>query len=92
MNMELFEQMKVVLSKELDVPDEKLRLDSSLVDDLGADSLDLVQLALEMEERFGVELSERDVIGLKSVGDVVKYVDARIKSGAAPMAAVSQQT
>ncbi|MFT3926841.1 MAG: acyl carrier protein [Myxococcales bacterium] len=80
MERELFERMKAVLCEELDVRPETLTLKSLLVEDLGADSLDLVNLALQVEERFEIEVNERDLIQLKTVGDVFDYLHARVQA------------
>ncbi len=80
MNTELYERMKLVLSEELDVPAEQLRPEASLVDDLGADSLDLVNLALQVEEAFGVEICERELLGMRTIRDVLEYLEPRINA------------
>jgi acyl carrier protein len=80
MNTALFEEMKSILCEELDVPADKLQLDATLIDDLGADSLDLVHLALKVEERFQIEIAERDLISLKTVGDVLEHLSTRIQA------------
>ncbi len=82
MESPLFERMKEILCSELDVDPALLTLDASLVDDLGADSLDLVHLALEVEESFQVEVDQRDLMQMKTVRDVFEYLHTRIPASA----------
>jgi acyl carrier protein len=77
MNTELFEHMKTLFCDHLDVSPENIKLTSTLIEDLGADSLDLVSLALVLEERFEIEIGERDLLSLRTVGDVLQYLGAR---------------
>ncbi|MCQ2564339.1 MAG: acyl carrier protein [Clostridia bacterium] len=52
-----------------------VKLESKLVEDLGADSLDVVELVMAFEDEFGVSLPDEDMVNLKTVGDIVKYID-----------------
>lgn len=74
----VFEKVKEILCEQLDVEEEKVSLDSSIVDDLGADSLDVVDLIMSVEEEFDLEIPDEDVEGMKTVGDMVKYVEAKL--------------
>ena len=74
----VFEKVKEMLCEQLDVEEEKVTLDSSIVDDLGADSLDVVDLIMSLEEEFDVEIPDEDVENIKTVGDIVKYVEAKL--------------
>ena len=58
---------------------EIIKMESRLVEDLGADSLDVVELIMTFEEEFGVSLPDEDVSKLKTVGDIADYVEAQIK-------------
>ncbi|HVZ33949.1 MAG TPA: acyl carrier protein [Polyangiaceae bacterium] len=89
MKDQLFQSIRQLLSDKLDVEEERVSQQSSLVDDLGADSLDLVQLALDVEERFGVEFSERDILALKTVGDVLSYISVRLDARGSPQPALA---
>ncbi len=74
--MDIFEKVKELISDQLDVEDkESISMDSSITDDLGADSLDVVDLVMAIEDEFGVEVPEDQVENIKTVGDIVKYIE-----------------
>jgi acyl carrier protein len=68
--------MKAVV-KEFGIDDEDVRLESRLQEDLGADSLDVVQLAMELEEEFNLEIHDDDTKALATVQDIVDYIERR---------------
>ena len=63
-----------IVSEQLNIPKEDIKLDSDFVSDLKADSLDLVELVMEFEDEFGVQIPESDQEKIKSVGDAIKYI------------------
>ena len=63
-----------IVSEQLNIPKEDIKLDSDFVANLKADSLDLVELVMEFEDEFGVQIPESDQEKIKSVGDAVKYI------------------
>ena len=63
-----------IVSEQLNIPKEDIKLDSDFVANLKADSLDLVELVMEFEDVFGVQIPESDQEKIKSVGDAVKYI------------------
>ena len=63
-----------IVSEQLNIPKEDIKLDSDFVADLKADSLDLVELVMEFEDEFGVQIPESDQEKIKAVGDAVKYI------------------
>ncbi len=71
----IFEKVKDILVDQLDAEEEKVTLEASIVDDLGADSLDLVDLVMSLEEEFDVEIPDEAVENIKTVGDIVKYIE-----------------
>ncbi|MCK9478361.1 MAG: acyl carrier protein [Firmicutes bacterium] len=71
--MEL-EKIKEILAEQLGVSEDDINADSSLTDDLGADSLDLVELVMAMEQEFDIEISDEDAEKIKTVGDAVNFV------------------
>ena len=71
----IFDKVKEILVDQLDVEEEKVTMEASIVDDLGADSLDLVDLVMSLEEEFDVEIPDEQVEGIKTVGDIVKYIE-----------------
>lgn len=71
----VFEKVKDILVDQLDVEEEKVTLEASIIDDLGADSLDLVDLVMSLEEEFDVEIPDDQVENIKTVGDIIKYIE-----------------
>ncbi len=71
----IFDKVKEILVDQLDVEEEKVTMEASIVDDLGADSLDLVDLVMSLEEEFDVEIPDEQVENIKTVGDIVKYIE-----------------
>ena len=63
-----------LIADKLEKKKEAIKMDSHLVEDLGADSLDVVELIMTFEEEFGVSLPDEDVSKLKTVGDIVEYI------------------
>jgi acyl carrier protein len=78
--MNLEERVKTIIVEQLNVESDQVTADASFVDDLGADSLDIVELVMTMEEEFDLEIPDEDAEKIKSVGDVIKYVQARSKA------------
>jgi acyl carrier protein len=70
----VFDKIKEIIVEQLGIDEEEIQVDSSFVDDLGADSLDLVELIMAMEEEFSLEIPDEDAEKLVSVSDAVKYV------------------
>ena len=73
----VLDKLKKILVDQLDVDEEKITLESSIVDDLGADSLDLVDLIMSIEEEFEQEIPDDKIDGIKTVGDIVKYIEEK---------------
>lgn len=71
----IFEKVKSIIIDQLDVEEEKITLEASIQDDLGADSLDIVDLVMSFEEEFDIEIPDDQVENIKTVGDVVKYIE-----------------
>jgi acyl carrier protein len=70
-------KVKDIIINELGVEPEKVTLDASFVEDLGADSLDTVELVMAFEEEFGIEIPDEDAEGLQKVGDAVRYLQEK---------------
>ncbi|RYZ75255.1 MAG: acyl carrier protein [Proteobacteria bacterium] len=73
-------KVKEVIVEQLGVDPERVKLEASFIDDLGADSLDIVELVMAMEEEFGIEIPDEDAEKLKTVGDVSNYLSAKGKA------------
>lgn len=71
-----FEQIKTIIVDLLGVPPEKVTLDARVREDLEADSLDLVELIMALEDKFGGEISDEDAQKITTVGEAVKYVES----------------
>ena len=73
----MFEEIKATLEEELDVPSDIITPDSEFVNDLKLNSLELADLVVLCEERYGIEIDEQDVHSLLSVGDLVEYIESK---------------
>ena len=71
--MEL-EQIKKILSEQFSISEDEIGMDTSFTEDIGADSLDLVELIMALEQEFDVEIDDEEVEGIKTVGDAVRYI------------------
>ncbi|MBQ8227875.1 MAG: acyl carrier protein [Clostridia bacterium] len=71
----IFEKLKSILSQQLEIDPDLITEDSNLFDDLGADSLDLVDMAMSVEDEFGIELPEEMIETVQTVSDVIKYIE-----------------
>ncbi len=72
---ELTEKVMDIVCKQLNVPKDKLTPETSFVNDLSADSLDLVELVMELEDQFGVSIPDEDAEKIQTIGDAIKYVE-----------------
>ncbi len=72
----VFEKIREILCQQLDVEEDAVTMESSIMEDLNADSLDVVDLLMTMEDEFDIEVPDEDVEKMKTVGDLVKYVEA----------------
>lgn len=77
--MENFEKMKEILVDVLGANEEDIKPESKFVDDLGADSLDLVELIMSLEDKFGIEISDEEAEKIVTVKDALDYIDAHSK-------------
>jgi len=69
------ERVKKIIVDQLGVEEDKVKEDSSFIDDLGADSLDIVELIMAFEEEFDIEIPDEDAEKIKVVGDVIRYLE-----------------
>ncbi|NMB10848.1 MAG: acyl carrier protein [Firmicutes bacterium] len=75
--MDVLERVKEIVVEQLGVDAEEVNNDASFVDDLGADSLDIVELVMAFEEEFELEIPDEDAEKIGTVGDAVKYIKAK---------------
>ncbi len=73
--MALLEDVKEVVVEQLNVSPDEIKEDSKFVEDLGADSLDVVELVMALEEKFDIEIPDADAEKIVTVGDAIKYVE-----------------
>ena len=76
---EIFEKIKNIIIEQLQVSETTVTEEASFIDDLGADSLDLVELIMALEEEFGIEIPDGDAEKVVTVGDVVSYIKENVK-------------
>ena len=74
---DLEEKVKEIIAKELGVEREKLTNDASFMEDLGADSLDTVELVMEFEKEFNIDIPDEDAEKLRTVGDAIAYLHSK---------------
>lgn len=80
---EIFEQVKAIIVEKLGVDESKVTMEARFREDLEADSLDLVELIMEFEEKFGGEISDEEAQKITTVGEAVEYLKAQLaKKGA----------
>jgi len=72
--MALDDKIKKIIEEQLGVEGDRIKVEASFIDDLGADSLDIVELVMAMEEEYDIEIPDEDAEKLKTVGDVVTYL------------------
>jgi len=70
----LFEKVRKIIVEQLGVEDDEVTLESSFIDDLGADSLDIVELIMALEEEFDIEIPDSEAEKISTVGDAVEYI------------------
>ncbi len=71
----VLEKVKAILSEQFDVEEDTITPDTTIADDLGADSLDVVDLLMSIEDEFEIEIPDGEIENIKTVGDLVKYID-----------------
>ena len=75
----VFEKMKEILAEQFDVKPDEITRDTDLMNDLGADSLDLVELIMSLEEEYSVSATDESVYERKTVGEISDYIETLIK-------------
>jgi acyl carrier protein len=74
--MSTFDKVKEIIVERLSVDEKDVKQESSFIDDLGADSLDTVELVMALEEEFGLEIPDEEAEKITTVGEAVKYIDS----------------
>ncbi len=71
----MLQKVKKIISEQLEVDQSVLSGNTSFIDDLGADSIDLLELVLAFEDEFGIQIEEDDIKNIRTVGDIVEYIE-----------------
>ncbi len=74
---DVFERVKAIIVDQLDVDESEVTLEASFVDDLDADSLDVVELVMELEDEFDMEIADEEAEKITTVGDAVEYIESQ---------------
>ncbi len=74
----LFEKVKNIIAEQLDADVEEITMETSMMKDLNADSLDAVEIMMALEDEFGVTIPDEDAEGFKNIGDIVHYLESKI--------------
>lgn len=75
----MFEKIRQKIAEQLSIDENEISMDSSFIDDLGADSLDIVELIMALEEEFDMEIPDEDAEKISTVGDVVEYIKTKVE-------------
>ena len=71
----VFEKLRTIICDQLELDEDKITLETNLLDDLGADSLDVVDLVMSIEDEFEMEVPDEEIEKMKTVADVVKFIE-----------------
>lgn len=74
------DKVKEMLANQLNIEADKITVESKIIEDLGADSLDMIEMLMAFEEEFGLSIPDDKAEGLKTVGDVVSFIDESLKN------------
>ena len=72
-----FENVRKNIARQLDIAEETITMDSRLIEDLKADSLDVVELIMDLEQQYGIEIPDDDLPNIHTVGDIVNYINIK---------------
>lgn len=78
---EINDRVTNIISNQLDVEKDKVKLETNFINDLGADSLDIVELVMELEEEFDMSIPDEDAEKIRTVGDAVDYIKQQQATG-----------
>ena len=73
----MFEKIKAIVVEQLGVKEDKVVPEASIIEDLGADSLDVVELVMALEEKFGIEIADEDAEKIHTIQDIIDYIESK---------------
>lgn len=76
MNNDIFEKLKAIAVNDIGIDADKVKPESDIIKELGLDSLDIVDMLMKVEETFGVTIDDSDVVEMKTVADVVRFIES----------------
>ena len=76
--MTIFEELKAIIVDQMGINPDEITMDTDIIKDLSCDSLDMVEMLMAVESKYGFEVDDSDVSDLATIGDVVKYIESRI--------------
>ena len=80
MPQDVFTIVKNILVKELEISEDKVTLDARIQEDLGADSLDVMNITMRLEDEFNIKIPDEDITKIQTVQDIVNYINSKIQS------------
>ncbi|MCD7800238.1 MAG: acyl carrier protein [Ruminococcus sp.] len=75
----VFDKVKEIVAEQLDVAEDEITMEAVITDDLGADSLDVVDLVMNLEDAFSIEIPDEAMADIKTIGDIVAYIEKETK-------------
>ena len=75
----VFDKVKEIVAEQLDVAEDQITMEAVITDDLGADSLDVVDLVMDLEDAFSIEIPDEAMDDIKTIGDIVTYIEKETK-------------
>ena len=75
----IFDRIKALMANQLNISQDKITMEANIINDLGADSLDVVEMLMVLEDEFNVTVSDEESLQLKTVGDIVNLIDNKTK-------------
>lgn len=73
-----FEKIKKIIAKNLSINEEKVTMEADFINDLGADSIDLVEIYMDLEDEFNMSIPDQELPNIKTVGDLVNFIDNKL--------------
>ena len=75
----IFEKVKNIIIDQLGIDEEEVKLEANLIDDLGVDSLEIFEIVMSLEDEFGIEIPNEDIEDIKTVKEIVDYIERKTK-------------